>query len=119
MGWLVLAAIAWTVVCLLAGIAVGARIGKLQAGWYDTAPTHGVDSFDVPPAEGYDGPIMSPFPPSVSVTPPPLESDLMHCLETISGAVDDAVAGRPVEDVIGEIGLAIDTAISLLKERRS
>ena len=36
-------------------------------------------------------------------------------LEVISGAIDDAVAGRPTEDVIGEIGNAVDSALAALR----
>ena len=33
-------------------------------------------------------------------------------LDVINGAVDDIMGGRPLEDAIGEIGSAVDSAIS-------
>jgi hypothetical protein len=38
--------------------------------------------------------------------------ELMRTLETISGAIDDYTANRPTEDVIGEIGQAVDQAMA-------
>jgi hypothetical protein len=35
-------------------------------------------------------------------------------LEIISGAIDDMVGGRPVEDAVGEIGNAVDRALAVL-----
>jgi hypothetical protein len=41
---------------------------------------------------------------------------LGQLLETISGAVDDAMAGRPAEDVLGEIGALVDRALEVLRQ---
>jgi hypothetical protein len=38
-------------------------------------------------------------------------------LEVINGAVDDIMGGRPVEEAIGEIGNAVDTALAAQRQK--
>lgn len=38
-------------------------------------------------------------------------------LDVINGAVDDIMGGRPVEDAIGEIGVAVDAALAKSREK--
>jgi hypothetical protein len=42
-------------------------------------------------------------------------SELESLLAVIDGAVDDATAGRPIDDVIGEIGVAVDKALAIVR----
>jgi hypothetical protein len=38
-------------------------------------------------------------------------------LDVINGAVDDIMAGRPIDDAIGEIGTAVDAALAKHREK--
>ncbi len=41
-------------------------------------------------------------------------NELRQHLDIIDGAISDVVGGRPIEDVIGEIGNSIDRARAIL-----
>lgn len=50
----------------------------------------------------------------------PIDGDAVRqYLRVISGAVDDMMGNRPVEDAVGEIGTAADAALALLGSEAS
>lgn len=70
-----------------------------------------IDQDDAPdcPVHG-DAPKPAPNPPGADAPDQHALRDLLH---DISSAVDDAMGGRPIPDVLGEIGAAADKALAV------